>query len=128
MDCPRCEAPTVAGAVPPAYREHAPDEADAVAACTRCLTVAPTEEPAEEPDWRAISEALPADERAVGVLLLVGLLDSLATNRHAIEALLATLERAGVDAFATIDRLAADPDLEPAVDLSRRRHQLEQLL
>jgi hypothetical protein len=128
MDCPACGAATVRAAVPPAYREHAPEDADAVAACTRCLTVAPAEEPAADPDWRAVSEALPSDERAVGVLLLVGLLDSLATNRDAIEALVATLEREGVDAFATVDRLAADPDLEPSVDLGRRRHQLEQLL
>jgi hypothetical protein len=128
MDCPACGAATVRGAVPGAYREYAPDESDAVAVCRRCLTVASCDDPETDPDWRAVAGALPSDERAVPTLLLVGLLDSLATNRGAIEDLLAALERDGVDAFATIDRLAADPDLDPSVDLARRRHQLEQLL
>jgi len=128
MDCPACGTATVRGAVPGAYREYAPDESDAVAVCRRCLTVTACEDAESDPNWRAISDALPADDRAVPTLLLVGLLDSLATNRGAIADLLAALERDGVDAFATIDRLAADPDLEPAVDLGRRRHQLEQLL
>jgi transcription initiation factor TFIIIB Brf1 subunit/transcription initiation factor TFIIB len=128
MDCPACGAATVRGAVPDAHREYAPGESDAVAVCTRCLTVTACDEAEADPNWRAISDALPSDERAVGALLLVGLLDSLATNRGAIEQLLAALERDGVDAFATVDRLAADPDLDPSVDLGRRRHQLEQLL
>lgn len=128
MDCPNCNAPTVQGPVPDAYAEYAPEGATAIAACSRCLTVAPCQDPSSSPDWTTVSDALPADERAVGVLLLVGLLDSLATNRSDIESLLATLEGDGVDAFATIDRLAADGALDPTVALDRRRHQLEQLL
>lgn len=128
MDCPRCGEPTVRGDVPGAYREYAPAEAATVAVCRRCLTVAPAAESDEPPNWTAVSDALPRDDRAVPVLLLVGLLDSLATNGPAIESLVAALERDGVDAFGTVDRLAADDELDPAVDLDRRRHQLEQLL
>jgi len=128
MDCPNCDTATVRGPVPDAYREFAPEESVGVAACPLCLTVTPCSAPSSTPDWTTVSDALPADERAVGVLLLVGLLDSLATNRAAIESLLATLEGDGVDAFATIDRLAADRTLDPTVALERRRHQLEQLL
>lgn len=128
MDCHDCGEPTVRGRVPGAYREYAPEDAAVIAVCTNCLTVVPADEAEESPDWAAVSDALPRDDRAVPALLLVGLLDSLATNRAAIEALVGALERDGVDAFATIDRLAADGGLDPATDLDRRRHQLEQLL
>lgn len=127
MDCPNCDASTVQGPVPDAYRDYAPDGAAGIAACTRCLTVTPCVAESSA-DWRTVSDALPADERAAGVLLLVTLLDSLAINRAEIESLVATLERDGVDPFATIDRLAADRGLDPTVALDRRRHQLEQLL
>jgi len=128
MDCPNCDEPTVRARVPGAYREYAPDDAAAIAVCTRCLTVSPGEEPETTPTWAEISDALPTDDRAVPLVLFVDHLDSLATNRAAIEALVAALERDGVDAFATVDRLAADRTLQPTVDLERRRHQLEQLL
>ena len=128
MDCPNCGEPTVRGRVPGAYREYVPEEAAAVAVCTRCLSVAPSDPPETDPTWADVSDALPTDDRAVPLVLFVNHLDSLATNRAAIEALLAALERDGVDAFATLDRLAADRTLDPVVDLERRRHQLEQLL
>ncbi len=128
MDCPNCDEPTVVGPVPEGHREYAPEGAAAVAACTRCLTVTPADPPGEAPTWSTVSEALPDGDRAVSVLLFVSLLDSLATNRADIEALVADLERDGVDPFATVDRLAEDPTLDPVVGLKRRRHQLEQLL
>jgi hypothetical protein len=56
------------------------------------------------------------------------LLDSLALNRAAIESLVAFLEAEGVDLFLTLDRLLESPDVEPYVDLARRRDQLAQLL
>lgn len=124
MDCPACGAEVVRFDVPAALAEHAP--ADAVAVCTDCLTVAPAEEPpAEPPDTRRISDALPVDEdAALAVVLAVDLLASLATNREAIESLLEYAERRGADPVLALERLAADPEVSPAVDLERRRRQL----
>ena len=59
---------------------------------------------------------------------MVGLLDSLATHRAEITDLFDAVERAGTDPFLAVDRLANDPGIDAAVDLRRRRHQLEQLL
>jgi hypothetical protein len=60
--------------------------------------------------------------------LVVGLLANLALYRSEISDLLERVERAGTDPLLVLDRLARDPDLEPAVDLTGRRRQLEQLL
>ncbi|MEF8773115.1 MAG: DUF6276 family protein [Halobacteriales archaeon] len=134
MACPVCGAGTVVVAVPPALREHVPPEvaaesAEVAAVCTNCLRVSPADgAPSESPDLRRISDALPADETAaLALLLAVDLLESLAANRPAIESLLATVERRGVDPMLVFERLAADPDASPPVDLRRRRRQLEQL-
>lgn len=128
MDCPDCGAPTVAFSVPPDLREHAPDDSAAAAICTDCLAVAPASDPADDPSFDEVSDAFPTGPAAVPAALLVGLLPSLAINREAIGTLVERVERAGADPFLVVDRLAADPDLSPAVDLDRRRHQLEQLL
>ena len=128
MDCPDCGAPTVAFAIPPDLREHAPDDAAAAAICTDCLAVTAATDPADDPAFDAVSGAFPTGPAAVPTALLVGLLPSLAVNREAIGTLVERVERAGADPFLVIDRLAADSDLSPAVDLDRRRHQLEQLL
>jgi hypothetical protein len=145
MDCPACGEPTEGFAVPDTLTDYAPDDADAVAVCTSCLHVAPPAEPSASapvqessapadgepggpPDTRRISDALPPDEGpALGVLLAVDLLDSLASNRPAVEALVTVLEREGVDPVLTFERLADDPGLSPRVDLRRRSRQLEQL-
>ncbi|EMA33219.1 DUF6276 family protein [Halobiforma nitratireducens] len=133
MTCSACGDTTVPVSVPEEYREHAPAESARVSCCTNCLRVAPNEEAeaddGEEPDFSRISDAFPtASSRAVPLVLAMHLCSSLATNKRAIESLLREVERAGTDPLLTIDRLAADPELEPAIDLDRRRHQLEQLL
>lgn len=125
MECPDCGARTVAFAVPEDLREHVDGESG-MAVCTRCLRLRPAT-PDEAPDWTAVDEAFPTDEAAVPMALALGLLDSLAFNRSAVEALLDRVERAGTDPFLVLDRLA-EGDVEPAYGLERRRHQLEQLL
>jgi hypothetical protein len=127
MDCPACGEPAVSFAVPDEYAAHAPGEG-AAAVCTRCLSVAAADSGSVEPSFDAVSDAFPDGAAGVPMALLVGLLDSLATNRAAIEALVAAVEREGADPMLVLDRLAADGSLDPAVDLAGRRRQLEQLL
>jgi hypothetical protein len=130
MACPECGAETLSFPVPEDVRDLLPDERAGAAVCTRCLFVTPEDDPpADLPDFAAASDALPRDpERAVTVVCLLALLDSLALYRSEIEGLAREAERAGVDVLLVLDRLGADPDLEPHLDLGRRRRQLEQLL
>lgn len=129
MDCPACGAPTVAFAVPADLREFLPGDDPGAALCTSCLRLHPVREPPTgPPEFAAVSDVFPEGEAAVPTALLVGLLDSLAQYRAEITALLDAVERAGTDPFLVVDRLADDPDIDAAVDLRRRRHQLEQLL
>ena len=141
MACSECGSAPVAFSIPDEYREYAPDESGTVAFCPRCLTLEPAEtsvedhepepEPVPEsnPDFSAVSDAFPTrPERAIPLALALDLCASLATNRSAIESLLRDVERAGADPLLVIDRLVDEPTVEPAIDLDRRRHQLEQLL
>lgn len=130
MDCPACGAPTVAFAVPPAYRESLPGEEDGAALCTRCLSLQPVADaPAAPPDLASISDALPDDpDAAVPLALLLGLLENLALYRSEISELLGEVERAGVDPLLVLDRLDADPEIDAVADLAGRSRQLEQLL
>ncbi len=130
MACSACGESTVVAAVPQTVRQHAPDDADRIAICSTCLSIAPTDAYASDtPDFSPISGAFPADcESAVGVAVLVHLLDSLVHNRDSIQSLVDWLETQGTDVFLVIDRLATDPSLEPAVDLQRRRTQLAQFV
>lgn len=129
MSCPACGESTVDFSVPDDYREYAPAEAATAAICPRCLTVSATDEADAGPEFSRISDAFPArSDAAIPLALALGCCSSLATNRAAIETLLADVERSGVDPLLALDRLLADPTVEPAVDLARRRHQLEQLL
>lgn len=107
--------------------------------CPRCLAVGPAPtrtpdsrdpagDPASDPDFTRISERFPTGDGAVALALALGLCDSLVTNRASLEALLEAAERAGVDPLLAIDRLCADASVEPAIDLERRRDQLESLL
>jgi len=131
MDCPECGAATVSFAVPSDLREYLPAAAPGAALCTRCLALRPVEDPPAGPesDFERVGETFPSNpEAAVPMALLVGLLSSLATNRAEISALLERVERAGTDPLLALDRLAADPDVDAAVDLRTRRRQLEQLL
>jgi len=126
MPCPLCDDRTVTVGVPASLREHAP--ADALSVCTSCLTVTDADEASTDADFDALSEHLPEGTAGVATLLLVDRLASLATNRESIEALVAVLEAEGVDPLLVLDRLADDPTVEPSIDLSRRRRQLEQLV
>jgi hypothetical protein len=128
MDCPDCGAPTVSFAVPPDLRECVPESATAAALCTACLGLHPADDSDSDPDFGAVSDVFPADDAAVPMALLVGLLSSLALYREEIATLVGRVEAAGTDPLLVLDRLAADPDVAPAVDVERRRRQLEQLL
>lgn len=134
MACSECgAAPTIVVLVPDEFREYAPANASAITICHRCLTVEPAPDETvgadDDPDFARISDAFPTQPaRAIPLALAISLCSSLATNRAAIESLLEAVERAGADPLLVIDRLCADPNVEPAIDLGRRRHQLEQLL
>lgn len=129
MTCAACSATTIPIDVPERFRERLPGDPPAVAVCTQCLTMAPTEEADDENGVRKLSDALPEDPAAaIPLVLAVGLSESFAIHRATIEELLAAVEAAGTDPLLAFDRLAADPDLDPAVDLERRRSQIAQLL
>lgn len=130
MPCSLCDAQTVPLSVPASHQAYAP--AGTVAVCTECLTMeaAPDAEPGSDLDaaLARISDGLPDGTGGVAILLLVDRLASLASNREAIEALIEALETEGVDPLLALDRLSSDDDLAPAIDLPRRRAQLEQLV
>lgn len=127
MDCPDCGNDTVPFTVPDDYHEFVPGDEPAVALCTYCLALHPAAEAdtATTADFARVNEAFPTNEAAVPMALAIGLLDSFAVYRSEVEALLQRVERAGADPLLVLDRLAADPDLDPQVDLDRRRQQLE---
>ena len=138
--CPRCDGARVRVVVPDELREYA--ASSTLACCVRCLAADPVEsedargEPAEstandataEPAVERIHRRFPTGDGGAGLVVLLQQLDSLALNRAAIESLVAFLEAEGVDLFLTLDRLLESPDVEPYVDLARRRDQLAQLL
>ncbi|HET7324033.1 MAG TPA: DUF6276 family protein [Halococcus sp.] len=125
MNCPDCGAETVAFTVPAEYREYTETESTA-ALCTHCLSLNPAPESDPNPDFAAVSDAFPTCEAAIPMALVVGLLDSLALHRAAVEKLLARVEQAGTDPLLVLDRLAADPELAPKTNLATRRRQVEQ--
>lgn len=130
MNCPDCEAATIAFDLPADLREYVPGGERSVALCTRCLSLHPASEgdTTNDPDFTAISDAFPRGNGKVPMALVVGLLPSLALYRAEITALTERVERAGTDPLLVLDRLAAEPDVEPATDLRRRREQLAQVL
>lgn len=98
--------------------------------CRRCLSVEPGEPDDADaaPPWETIHGRFPTGTEGLALLLLIDRLDSLALNRREIESIVEYLETNGVDVFLNIDRLVADPEIEPHVDLARRRDQLDALL
>jgi len=145
MRCDACgDESVVAFDVPDELREYAPDEAGVAAICPTCLDVRPAPdadaedgdvEDAAAPEVDAadaattVHDAFPADpDAAAGVALLCGLLESLVLNKPEIQSLVDYLEASGTDVFLVLDRLEADPDVDPQVDLERRRPQLQQLI
>jgi hypothetical protein len=130
MDCPNCEVATVSVPLTAEYREMLPGDSPGAAVCTRCLRLFPdSDPPADLPDFQRVSDAFPTNQAAaVPMALAVGLVENLALYRSEISDLLTRVERAGTDPLLVLDRLARDPDLDPAPDLTGRRRQLEQLL
>ncbi|MCY4731625.1 hypothetical protein KY092_13785 [Natronomonas gomsonensis] len=128
MECPACRARMVTFPVPLEYREHVPESSDCAALCPECLTLVAANSASDDPRFDRISSAFPDNEAAVPLALAVGLLDSLALHRTALQELLPAVEAAGVDPLLVLDRLDAQGGVQPEFDLSRRRHQLQQLL
>ncbi len=127
-ECTTCEQQLVTVLVPADLSTYA--TTPAVSYCQRCLAVEPGEQgdAAEEPSLTAIHPRLPTGTNAVGLVLLLGKLESVALNRREIESLCGYLESNGLDLFLTLNRLIDEPSVEPTIDLDRRRTQLEQLL
>lgn len=131
MDCPNCRARTVVFEVPAEHCAYVPEESDRAALCPECLTLtaAGNEPVASEPRFDWISSAFPTDEAAaVPLAIAIGLLDSLALNRAALQDLVPDAESAGADPLLLLDRLHVQGGVDPEFDIDRRRHQLEQLL
>jgi hypothetical protein len=130
MTCPECNSPLVPFDIPPELREYVPEESEALAICTQCLSLHPTElsESDSASDFSRISNSFPTGEAAVPMALTLGLLESLALYRSEIETLLEHVERRGVDPLLVIDRLTTQGSTQPQWDGDRRRRQLEQFL
>ncbi len=128
MECPACGEPTVAFAVPEAYREHAPG--DAAAICTVCLTLAEVEDGPDpkEAAFSEIVESFPEGEAGAAMALAVGLLvDSLVLNRDSVTDLFEAVADEGGDPWLVLERLAAAGTVQPDADLGKLRRQLDQL-
>ncbi len=125
MDCTHCGGPTTMYEVPLNLRDYVDEEY--VATCTRCLASQPAEF-GDEPDFSHVSDEFPEGEAGAAMALALGMMDSLALNRSNIEGLLEAVESAGVDPLLVLDRLSSQGNIRLHFDVSRRRHQLEQLL
>ncbi|MEF8842583.1 MAG: DUF6276 family protein [Haloarculaceae archaeon] len=127
MKCPACNGTVSTFDVPEDLREHLPKPVPHAGLCTRCLRLHPAET-GGEPDFAGL-EAFPGSPAAsIPLAIAIGRLDSLALNRRSIETLFERAEAAGADPLLTLDRLATAGSVQPAIDLGRRRHQLEQLM
>ncbi len=128
--CGLCRAEMVGFVIPESIVEFAPAQGTFASLCRVCLTLEVHETAIEvDEPLSVISAAFPDDEtEAAMIAILVGLLDSLALHRRAIQAVVFELESVGVDALLVLDRLIDDSSLRPAIDLDRRVYQLGQLL
>ncbi len=128
MECPECGVELVTFAVPIEYRRHVPETADVAAICPTCLRLLAAAGENPNAAFDRIGGSFPATDAAgVPMAIAVGLLDSLALHRDAVEELLEAVEAAGVDPLLVLDRLDAQGTVQPTFDISRRRHQIEQL-
>ncbi|WP_435100567.1 DUF6276 family protein [Halarchaeum sp. P4] len=131
MSCQRCGAETVAFRVPTTLREHLPDDRPGAELCTRCLAVAPVDDPPEDyPDFREqVSGAFPRnDEAGVALACLLALLESLVLYREEVAAVATYAETHGADTLMFLERVASDDSLDPYFDVGRRARQLEQFI
>lgn len=132
LPCTACGGTTVIRPVPDDCRGLLPDDPQTVRLCERCLLVSPAAGAQVRFDWdpMTVSGALPNDpDAALAMGLVVTFLDSLALHRRELETVVAYLEReTGVDPLLALDRFAASPDLDPAIDVMGRQQQLAQVL
>jgi len=128
MPCPACGGDTVAFAVPADLRAHAPDSGAYAAICATCLRTRAVDDGPLHPTFAVVHESFPDGEAGAALALALGLLDSLALRRDAIDDCCSYAERAGTDVLLTLDRVASADELDPHVDIERRRHQLAELL
>ncbi|RDI71580.1 DUF6276 family protein [Halopelagius longus] len=131
--CTACGGDLVPFLVPDGLGTHAPVEgddapADAAALCSRCLRTYPEPDASDATTFDAVADYFPRGDGGAAVALLLGMLDSLALNRAAIETLVDRAEREGADVLLTLDRIDGDATLDPHFDVGRRRTQVEQLL
>jgi hypothetical protein len=127
MNCPACNGTVVTFDVPEDLREHLPKPVPHAGLCTRCLRLHPTET-GGDPDFSELEAFPESPEASIPLAIAIGRLDSLALNRGSIEALFERTEAAGVDPLLALDRLATAGSVQPAIDIGKRRHQLEQLM
>jgi hypothetical protein len=127
MNCPACNGTVVSFDVPEDLREHLPKPVPHAGLCIRCLRLHPTES-GGDPDFGELEPFPTSPEASIPLAIAIGRLDSLALNRSSIEALFERAEAAGVDPLLTLDRLATAGSVQPAIDIGKRRHQLEQLM
>jgi hypothetical protein len=116
-------------------RDPVPEDVSAVGYCPRCLRTYPVYHRDDDakgerdpPPEAELPNGISGSDGGVALLLAIGLLDSLATNRRAIQALVERAEAAGVDVFLALDRISADDSIDAHADLRRRRRQLESML
>jgi len=128
MTCPACGGDLIAFAVPADLRDHAPDGRAHATLCSHCLRTQPADEGPTNPTFEAVNESFPSGEAGAALALALGLLDSLALRRDAIDDCCVYAERAGADVLLTLDRLAGTEGIDPHVDIGRRRHQLAEML
>ncbi|AZH24285.1 DUF6276 family protein [Haloplanus aerogenes] len=128
MVCEACGGDTVAFAVPADLREYAPESSAHAAICSTCLRTHAVSDAPAEPTFEAVHESFPSGEAGAAFALALGLLDSLALRRDAIDDCCSYAERAGADVLLTLDRLAGADSLDSHFDIERRRHQLAEML
>lgn len=125
--CSVCDEPLARARAPTDLREYVAD-ASGVGVCPVCLRAESVDDPPESDEFDAVADYFPRGDGGVAVALALGMLDSLALNRPAVQTLVERAEREGVDVLLTLDRLAGDDSLDPHFDVERRRAQVEQFL
>lgn len=125
--CSICDESLVRARVPTDLREYV-DDAPSVGLCPVCLRTTAVADAPESDEFDAVADYFPRGDGGVAVALALGMLDSLALNRPAVQSLVERAEREGADILLTLDRLAGDDSLDPHFDVERRRAQIEQFL
>lgn len=128
MACPACDGRLLSFPVPPELGAHAPESSDTAAICASCLRTSPASDAPDDPSFDAIVPTFPSGEAGAALALALGMLDSLALRRAAIDDCCSYAERAGADVLLTLDRVAAAEGIDPHFDIDRRRPQLVDML